>query len=293
MPPSPSPPPDLIDRNALARFRARAARAPVDFLHIEAAEQVSERLIEVNRTFTDAAIVGPRAKVWQSVFARTGALADARLAEDADVLDLAETSLDLVVHALCLHAANDPVGQLIQMRRALRPDGLMIAALFGGQSLAELRSVLAEVEVDLAGGLSPRITPMGDIRDLGALLQRADFALPVADSSRLTITYPDLRALVRDLRGMGESNALTQRRRDRLGRRFLNRAGQVYADAFPADQQGRIRATAEIVFLTGWKSAPTQPQPLRPGSASARLSDALGTPEIPLPDKASRDNGGN
>ena len=132
MPPSPSPPPDLIDRNALARFRARAARAPVDFLHIEAAEQVSERLIEVNRTFTDAAIVGPRAKVWQSVFARTGALADARLAEDADVLDLAETSLDLVVHALCLHAANDPVGQLIQMRRALRPDGLMIAALFGG-----------------------------------------------------------------------------------------------------------------------------------------------------------------
>ncbi|NNU79230.1 SAM-dependent methyltransferase [Halovulum dunhuangense] len=286
MPPTETP--RLTDRAALARQRDRARReGPADFLQRAAAEQVSERLAEVNRQFRDVAVIGPMAELWAGVLAEAAGIAAPRCLPDTEVLDLAPASLDLCIHALSLHWADDPVGQLVQMRRALRPDGLMIAALFGGQSLSELRAVLAESEVETSGGLSPRIAPMAEIRDLGALLQRAGFALPVADSTRLTVTYADALALMRDLRAMGEGNALAARNRRMPPRSLFARAAARYAAAFPADDDpSRIRATAEIVVLTGWAPDDSQQKPLRPGSARARLADALGTVEKPAGETA-------
>lgn len=267
-----SSPPELTDRATLARHRARARRAPEMFLHAAVRDEIKERLTEVNRTFTSPAIVTGFPDFWSEAFPA------ARIVPDEDVLDLDPGGHDLVIHALALHWANDPVGQLVQMRRALAPDGFCITALFGGRTLAELRSVLAETETRLMGGLSPRVAPMGEIRDLGALLQRAGLALPVADSMPLTVTYKSVMRLVRDLRAMGETNALAQRDRQPLNRQFLAQVDSTYAEHFEADG-GRIGATFEIVFLSGWAPAESQQKPLRPGSAAARLADALGTDE--------------
>ncbi|GAB1378042.1 methyltransferase domain-containing protein [Pararhodobacter aggregans] len=268
-------PPALTDRPALDRFRARARRAPAFFLHEDAADEVQERLAEVNRTFTAPAVVTPFPEVWE------GRLSGARLVPDTDVLDLEPGAHDLVVHALALHWADDPLGQIIQSTRALQPDGLFIGVLFGGQSLQELRMVLAQAESDVTGGLSPRVVPMGEIRDLGALLQRAGLALPVADSFTRTVLYRDLLHLVRDLRAMGEVNALAARHRAPLRRAVLARAAQLYAESF-ADPEGRLQTTVETLFLTGWAPAEGQQKPLRPGSAAQRLATALGTTETGL-----------
>lgn len=194
---------------------------------------------------------------------------------DDEALDLEPASLDLVIHALGLHWANDPVGQLIQSRRALRPDGLLIAVLFGGETLRELRQALAEAEVSETGGLSPRVAPMAEIRDLGGLMQRAGLALPVADSLRVPVSYPSMLALMRDLRAMGETNVLVERLR-RPSRRGMFAAAAVGYAARHGDGEGRIPATFELMVLTGWAPAASQPQPLRPGSATSRLADALG-----------------
>lgn len=288
--PSPGPAPAaLTDRTALERFRTRAARGgfgpPADFLHAEAAAEIEERLAEVNRSFTRPAIVTGWPALWARLAA--GRLARSvpapRIVADAPVLDLASGAHDLILHAMALHWADDPVGQLIQCRRALAPDGLLIAVLPGGQTLATLRACLAEAEVALTGGLSPRVLPMGEIRDLGGLLQRAGLALPVADSLPLTASYADARALMRDLRAMGEGNALAARHRRPPPRRLFEAAARAYAQAAPAPG-GRVSARFELIFLTGWAPHPDQPQPLRPGSAQARLAEALGTSEVPLPD---------
>jgi SAM-dependent methyltransferase len=270
-------PPELSDRSALIRQRRRAARAPALFLHEAAWTELQERLSEVNRSFTAPAVVTGFPGVWADV------LPGARIVADDEVLALDAAAHDLVVHALCLHWATDPVGQLVQCRRALRPDGLFMGVLFGGQTLAELRACLAEAEVALCGGLSPRVLPMGEIRDLGALLQRAGFALPVADSVPYTVTYADAWALMRDLRAMGEANALASRRRSPTPRALFHESARRYAQAFPAGD-GRIRAGFEMIWLTGWAPAESQPHPLRPGSAQVRLADALGVRETPLPD---------
>ncbi len=268
-------PPVLFDADLLARRRARAARAGfADFLHAGVAGEISERLDEVNRTFTAPAIVGPQAPLWADVLGMPGA----RTAPDAEVLDLSEAAHDLVVHGLALHWANDPVGQLVQARRALRPDGLMIAALFGGETLGGLRAALAEAEIAVTGGISPRVAPMGEVRDLGALLQRAGFALPVADSQRYEVSYATALDLMRDLRAMGETNAMRDRLRRPTRREVLLRAAALYADRFGTGD-GRVLARFDVIFLTGWAPGPDQPQPLRPGSAKARLADALGVPE--------------
>jgi len=274
-----STPPDLTDRKALALHRRRARSSGDDamFLHALAADLVEERLDEVNRTFTDVAVITGHPEFWARRFP------DAVVRPDDDTLDLREGAQDLVVHAMSLHWANDPVGQLVQARRALRPDGLFLCVAFGGQTLSELRAALAEAEVAVTGGLSPRVVPMGEVRDLGALLQRAGFALPVADRLTQTVTYASPLSLVRDLRGMGETNALAQRDRRPPGRTLFAEAIRLYSGAFPADD-GRVRATFELVFLTGWAPSDTQPKPLRPGSAQARLADALGTPELPAGD---------
>ncbi|TPE52237.1 methyltransferase domain-containing protein [Amaricoccus solimangrovi] len=268
-------PPALFDPDLLALRRARAeAGEPADFLREAAAAEIAERLSEVNRSFRAPVIIGPRGALWAEALGLPGA----RLIPDAEVLDLAEGEADLIVHALALHWANDPVGQLAQARRGLRPDGLFIAALFAGETLTELRRALAEAEVETTGGLSPRVAPMGEIRDLGGLLQRAGLALPVADSQRLPVSYATMFHLMRDLRAMGETSVLRERSRRPMPRALLARAAEIYAERF-GDAEGRVGATFEIVYLTGWAPSPDQRKPLRPGSAAARLADALGTEE--------------
>ncbi|THD76881.1 SAM-dependent methyltransferase [Thalassobius vesicularis] len=268
--------PKLTDRATLTRHRARALRDPALFLHETAVEDLQDRLSLVNRTFTSPAIVTGFPEFWAAAFP------GARVVADEDVLDLEPGAHDLVIHALSLHWASDPVGQMIQSRRALRPDGLFMAAMFGGQTLHELRTALAEAESRVTGGLSPRVAPMAEIRDLGGLLQRAGFALPVADSVPLNVSYQSAFHLMRDLRAMGETNALESRLRRPTRRAVLNKAAEIYADTYGAD--GRIPATFEMIFLLGWAPDESQPKPLRPGSAAARLADALGTREIKLPD---------
>ncbi|WP_212522880.1 methyltransferase domain-containing protein [Actibacterium sp. MT2.3-13A] len=269
-------PPRLTDRTALTRNRARS-RGDAMFLQHAARDEVQERLELVNRTFTAPAVVTGFPEIW--------AWPGAKIVDDDEVLDLEQGTHDLVIHALCLHWANDPVGQLVQCRRALRPDGLFLAVLFGGRTLHELRASLAEAETRLAGGLSPRVAPMGEIRDLGALLQRAGFALPVADAAPLTATYETALHLMHELRAMGEGNALAGRHRRFAPRALFAEAARVYAETY-GTPDGRIPATFEMIVLTGWAPDDSQPKPLRPGSAAARLADALNTDEAPLPDPA-------
>ncbi len=269
--------PDLVDRAALLRQRARAARAPALFLHEAARDEAHDRLAMVNKAFTQPAVVSPFPQVWQQT------LPHARIVPDDSVLALSPGAHDLVIHALALHWANDPVGQLIQCRRALRPDGLFLGLTFGGETLHELRSALTRAESAVTGGLSPRVLPMGEIRDLGALLQRAGLALPVADTMPLRVSYASALHLMRDLRAMGETNAQTARLRHPTRRAVLLEAARLYA-AEHADGDGRITASFDIITLTGWAPADSQPKPLRPGSAAQRLADALGTRETPLND---------
>lgn len=272
-------PHQITDRAALERQRVRAAAMaePALFLHDHLSGLIEERLAEVNRSFTSPALITPFPEAFAAI------LPGARIIADDDVLDLCEGAHDLVVHAMALHWANDPVGQIVQARRALQADGLFLGACLGGRTLSELRTALAEAEVRLTGGLSPRVAPMAEIRDLGALLQRAGLALPVADSLSVTVEYRDALHLMRDLRAMGEGNALAARRRGFSGRALFVEAARIYHDNF-ALQDGRIPATFEFVFLTGWAPSETQPKPLRPGSASARLADALGVDERPAGD---------
>ncbi len=268
--------PRLTDRAALARQRARAGGDA--FLHAIAREELQDRLAMVNRTFTAPAIVTGLPALWADM------RPDARVVADTAVLDLQPGAHDLVIHAMALHWADDPVGQLVQARRALRPDGLFLGALVGGQTLAELRAALAQAESELTGGLSARVLPMAEIRDLGGLLQRAGFALPVADSLRQTVAYGDLGGLYADLRAMGERNALAARPRRPAPRALFARTAEIYAQAY-ARADGRLPASFELIFLSGWAPDDSQPRPLRPGSAAARLADALGADEVALPDR--------
>lgn len=255
--------PALTDRTALALHRARATAF---FLQEEAVAEVQDRLSEVNRSFTKPVVVTGFPHLWQ----------DFPAIADDEVLALQPEAHDLVINALTLHWANDPVGQLVQCRRALIPDGLFLGLLFGGQTLHELRACLAQAEAEVMGGLSPRVLPMGEIRDLGGLLQRAGFALPVADSFTKTVLYRDAFHLMADLRAMGEGNALAARLRHPTRRSVLTRAAQIYAQTY-ATPEGLVPATFEIICLTGWAPHEAQQKPLRPGSATARLEDALNT----------------
>ena len=247
------------------------------FLQQAAIDEIKDRLEVVNKSFTAPAIVSAFPQVWSDL------LPKAKLSPEAEVLALEPQAHDLVVHAMGLHWANDPIGQLIQCRRALRPDGLLQAVALGGQTLNELRACLGQAEAEITGGLSPRIAPMAELRDLGALLQRAGLALPVADSLPLTVEYADAWALMRDLREMGEGNALAARLRRPTARAVFNKAAELYAAHFTAPS-GRITATFDLIFLAGWAPDESQPKPLRPGSAQQRLADALNSREEPLPD---------
>ena len=262
-------PPLLTDRSALIRNRSRASDT---FLHDIAQEECLDRLSLVNREFTKPLVIGgPNALLPGAVHI-----------EDSDTLEIASDDHDLALHFMSLHWANDPVGQIIQSTRALRPDGLFQAVCLGGQTLHELRACLAQAESEVTGGLSPRIAPMGEIRDLGALLQRAGLALPVADSVSVRTSYTSAFHLMRDLRNFGEANALNARLRRPTKRAVFDRCAEIYAQSFAED--GKIIATFEFLFLSGWCPSANQPKPLRPGSATARLADALKTTENPLGD---------
>jgi len=301
--------PVIFDRICHRAHRSRAAAlGPSTFLIDRVAEDLCDRLAAVLRRFEFALDVGTPTDAVRRVLAASGKvgtiiaadalagtaafrhLSDSRgkgeaqlcIAADEEALPLRDASLDLVVSALALQFVNDLPGALIQIRRALRPDGLFLAALAGSQTLTELRQAFAAAEAEIEDGISPRVAPFSDVRDMGALLQRAGFALPVTDVDRLTARYDSPISLMHDLRRMGATNALVERSRRPLKRATLTRMSEIYAERF-ADRDGRIRATFEIIWLSGWAPHASQQKPLAPGSARRRLADALGTKETRLP----------
>jgi NADH dehydrogenase [ubiquinone] 1 alpha subcomplex assembly factor 5 len=267
-----------------------------DFLLRRVADDLAERLAIVRRSFPLAANIGAHHGVVSRAIrgvagvekiidldATVELLRDApglRVVADEEALPFADASLDLAVSGLSLQLVNDLPGALVQIRRALRPDGLLLASLLGGATLKELREAWIAAEAEISGGASPRIAPFADVRDMGTLLQRAGFALPVVDSETLTVTYADPLALMRELKAMGASNMLDARRRKPVTRGLMLRAAEIYAERFAAG--GRIPATFEILTLTAWAPDDSQPKPLRPGSAQVRLADALGVNERKL-----------
>ncbi len=277
--------PAIFDKSLLrARQRRALAMGAETFLLDRVADELVERLSVVLRPFDRAADIGTPTDVVQRALAgKAGSIEHVEIGDD-EVVRLPDASLNLAVSALALQFVNDLPGVLVQVRRALKPDGLFLAALIGGDSLTELRQSFAQAESEIEGGVSPRVAPFADLRDLGALLQRAGFALPVVDSDRLTVRYDTVFNLMRDLRRMGAANPLTERRRTPLRRATLLRMAEIYADRF-ADADKRLRATFEIVWLSGWAPDPSQQQPLKPGSARARLADALNTEELPAGEK--------
>jgi SAM-dependent methyltransferase len=287
-------PPSLFDRALIRRRLARARSRPAAFLLERVAAEFSERLSLVSRPFPRALDLGtPGPQLAEALHTngrivfRAGPIADdPRLAlsicADEEALPFADSSFELVASALSLQWVNDLPGALVQIRRVLTPDGLFLAAMFGGQTLTELRIALTSAEAELAGGASPRVAPFADLRDLGALLQRAGFALPVTDAEPLVVRYATMFALMQDLRAMGATNALAERSRIPLNRAVLLRAAEIYAERF-SDADGRVRATFEIVWLSGWAPHESQQKPLAPGSARMRLADALNVSERKLP----------
>jgi SAM-dependent methyltransferase len=291
----------LFDRALLRQRHRRAARlGPATFLIDHVATELAERLSAITRRFAIGADIGSPTPAVQRAL-RSSARVDTLIGvaaldlfghdggpmvrADEEALPFKDAALDLVVSALCLQFVNDLPGTLLQIRRALKPDGLFLAALLGERSLTELRQALALAETEIEGGLSPRVAPFADVRTLGALLQRAGFALPVVDLQTLTVRYDSAFALMQDLRRMGATNVLIERRRTPLRRATLMRAGEIYAARF-ADPDRRLRATFDVVWLAGWAPHPSQQQPLRPGSAQARLADALNATEISADDRA-------
>lgn len=293
----------LFDRTLLRRRRSRAAAriAGHDFLLRRVADEIETRIDAVFRDFPVVLDLGAHHGVVGEALrrhARVGTVihADAshamlercrggRVVCDEDLLPIGSQSIDLCVSGLSLHHVNDLPGALIQIRRALKPDGLFLAAVPGRGTLSELRQSLMLAEAETLGGASPRVTPLADVRDYGALLQRAGFALPVTDVDAVAVTYPGPLELMRELRAMGAGNVLAARSRRPLRRETLARALQIYRERF-TDVPGRIRATFEIVHLSGWAPHESQQKPLRPGAARVRLADALGSEERSAGEKA-------
>jgi NADH dehydrogenase [ubiquinone] 1 alpha subcomplex assembly factor 5 len=289
--------PRIFDRALLVERRRRVAglSAGHGFLLDRVADDLRDRLAVVRRQFPALLDVGtPQAGLARRLVALPGtafvvacepgavvaAVAGVQtVAADEEALPFAAGSFDLVVSGLALQFVNDLPGTLAQIRRILRPDGLLLAALMGGATLTELRQSFVAAEAELEGGASPRVAPFADVRDLGGLLQRAGFALPVVDADVVTVAYPTPLHVMRELRAMGAGNVLVERRRRPLRRATLMRACEIYQQRF-ARPDGRVLATFEILTLTGWCPDPSQPKPLKPGSAKMRLADALGTKEV-------------
>jgi NADH dehydrogenase [ubiquinone] 1 alpha subcomplex assembly factor 5 len=292
----------IFDRRSVRLHRDRAASGLPrhDFLLREIAGRLVDRLDDVRRKFPVALDLGCRHGALAGDLAVRGVemlvqcdlssamlrhAAGARVVADEEALPFAAGSFDLVISLLNLHWVNDLPGALLQVLQALKPDGLFLAAMFGGETLKELRRALADAEIEGEGGLSPRISPFADVRDAGNLLQRAGFTLPVADVETLTVSYADPWALLADLRGMGETNAVLERRKTASRRATLFRAVERYGELYRG-KDDRFPATFQVIFLAAWAPDASQPRPLRPGSAVARLAEALGTEEIPAGDRA-------
>jgi SAM-dependent methyltransferase len=265
------------------------------FLHHRVAADLADRLEAIPRLFPRALALGgdglfsEEVRARPDLSARIGEIVEADIASGVEIdpehLPFAEQSFDLIVSPLALHTVNDLPGALIQIRHALKPDGLMLAALFGGETLNELRLSLIEAESELTGGAGPRVAPFADLQDVARLLQRAGFALPAADRDVVIVRYAEPMRLLADLRAMGETAALRERSQRTLSRRTLARAFDIYRARF-SDPDGRVRATFEILTATGWSPHESQPKPLKPGSAKARLADALKTQEKSAGEKA-------
>jgi len=275
--------------------RARVGFTEAAFLHARVAADLADRLEAIPRRFESALVLGggglfsAELRNRPDLAARVGAILEADLASGAVQLDperlpFADAAFDLIVSPLALHWVNDLPGAFIQLRRALKPDGLLLASLFGGDTLTELRLSLIEAESELTNGAGPRVAPFAGLRDLAGLLQRAGFALPAADRDVVTVRYGEPMRLLSDLRAMGETAALTERSPRALSRRILARAFEIYRERF-SDDEGRVRATFEILTATGWAPHESQQKPLKPGSAKTRLADALGTKEQPTGEK--------
>jgi NADH dehydrogenase [ubiquinone] 1 alpha subcomplex assembly factor 5 len=295
----------VFDRATVRRRRERVAAGlgDVDFLIREAASRLTERLGDIRRSFPLAVELGCHTGQLARALAGSGQIGQliqcdlapamaqrssgARLVADEELLPFGAGTLDLILSCFSLHWVNDLPGTLAQIRHALRPDGLFLAMMPGGMTLIELREALLRAELEASGGAAVRVAPFVDVRDAGMLLQRAGFALPVADVETLTVTYEDPLRLMAELRAMGEANALADRPRRLLGRAILGRACEIYRERF-ADAQGRVPATFQLLTLSGWNPDPSQPQPLRRGSGQVNLARALGVPIEVLEGKAKR-----
>lgn len=280
----------IFDRKLLRKRQRRAERAGAEkFLLARATEELFDRLAAVTRKFSRAALIEtPDAEVL-----RRQLLASGRI-DSADILNVDDATeriagakpahYDLAISLLSMQWFNDLPGVLAQIRRTLKPDGLLLAAMTGGDTLAELRDALASAESEIEGGISPRVSPFVEVRTLGGLLQRAGLALPVTDIDRVSVRYANALELMRDLRRMGAANALIERSRKPVKRATLFRAADLYRERY-ADPDGRVRATFEILWLSGWAPHESQQQPLKPGSAKTRLADALRAVEFPAGEK--------
>jgi NADH dehydrogenase [ubiquinone] 1 alpha subcomplex assembly factor 5 len=291
---------NVFDRAAVRRHRDRAAPRfeSYRFLFEETAARLVDRLDDVKRDFPSVLDLGMHqgevarllsggrkgvrmiagCDLSEAMAARADAPGLLRVVADEEFLPFPEATFDLAVSNLSLHWVNDLPGALLQLRRALKPDGFFIGSMLGGETLFELRRCLMDAEMELSGGVSARISPFAELRDAGGLLQRAGFALPVVDGDTITVTYENAFRLMEDLRGMGETNAGRGRPRSPARRALFLRAAERYADLY-AEPDGRIVATFQILWMAGWAPHPSQQQPLRPGSAGTRLADALGTRE--------------
>ncbi len=289
----------VFNRDVVRQHRDRAAGAIAshDFLLREVAARLLDRLDDVTATFPIALDLGCRAGLLAELQDDHGGIEyliesdlsyrmlnkasdtrNALVAADEELLPFAEASLDLVMSNLSLHWINDLPGALTQIRRTLKPDGLFLATMFGGDTLRELRGSLSDAEIAVEGGVSPRVSPFTDIRDAGALLQRTGFSLPVVDTETITVSYSDPLKLLHDLRGMGETNAVVKRRLTATRRETMLTAMQLYRDNY-ADAEGRVPATFQILYLSGWSPAPTQQKPLKPGQGETSLTKILGNEE--------------
>ena len=310
--------PAVFDRLSLCRHQDRAAYAfsDFDFLFRDVAARLSERLDDITRIFPVAVDLGSHGGILapylhrrsgtqhvlstdysyemsqrarQSLASSVSCSSDMFVQCDEEALPFAEGCLDLVTSSLALHWVNDLPGTFVQVRRILKPDGLFLGALFGGETLCELKESFLRAESEVEGGVSPRVSPFVDVRDVGMLLQRAGFALPVVDSDTIPVTYSSPLKLMADLRGMGESNVLTKRRLTFSRRQTLLRASEIYTQNF-SDKNGSVRATFQVVWFLGWVPAETQPQALKPGSATHSLADALGAKVFGVGSEYSDDN---
>jgi SAM-dependent methyltransferase len=275
----------IIDRELVATFRRRAvakAQGGEDFLLVHAMKDIAERLSTVGRRFENGLLIAPMAAKHGAALLQQGKVGKLEyldtISDAGETLPFESGQFDLILSVLALQEVNDVPGMLIQMRRLLKPDGLMLAVMPGGDTLSELRQSLTEAESEIYGGSSPRVLPFADVRTAGALLQRTGFALPVTDSETLTVRYDHLFALMHDLRGMGSQNSLHDRSRKPVGRRLFARVAEIYARDF-SDPDGRVRATFSLISLSGWAPHESQQKPLKPGSGTVSLATILQPPE--------------